>query len=709
MEYKPSLAERVWPTVLTTSSDDLIKDFFEPALCAAESYSRGVGFFSGAWMRMAAAGMANFAARGGYARWVTSPILSQNDWEALWLGEKAKTDDVLMQALCRNVQDLRTTLQKDTLSAIAWMVADRVLDFKLALPRNKLEQGEFHDKFGIFADSEGNRISFNGSYNDSIQGLHNYESIKVFTSWTEGFKDIVDSDDRRFEDLWANRDPNVEVYDLPSACRAEILKLRQPDRPYTLPPWIDRIPGRELGAEYKTVFVPPPGFAPRDYQKKAMQKWLDNQGRGILAMATGTGKTPTALYLAYKVAEKIKPCLIVVTCPYLNLAKQWANGMRSFGLNPICCYGAWTSWYDKLQNILTGLTIGSIPMLPIVVTNATFLSDRFQHMFALPQVPRFLIADEVHNLGADKIRNCLDPNVQYRLGLSATPERQHDEVGSAAILDYFGGIVFEYGIAEAIRDDVLCRYLYYPILIDLTVEEGEKYWDLTTKIARLFASEEGAELSPNLKFLLLARSRLLASASNKLPTLDALLREGSIDLDRAIVYCGDGRVEDEESTDDALIRQVDAAVRLLGTDLRLRVRKFTCDEPMEEREEILRMLRDGSLNAAVAIRCLDEGIDIPDVRMAFLLASSTNPRQFIQRRGRLLRKAEGKTRAHIWDFIIRPPDMGGQSDDATFNVERRLFQRELRRIVEFCKTAENGDAALHELEGLRQRYNLLDI
>ena len=709
MVYKSNLADHTWPTVLTTSSADLIKDFFEPALCAAESYSRGVGFFSGAWMRMAATGMTNFAARGGYARWVTSPILSQDDWEALWMGESAKTDEILKDVLSRNVKDLQTSLQKDTLSAIAWMVADGILDFRLALPRNKLEQGEFHDKFGIFADAAGNRVSFNGSYNDSMQGLRNYESIKVFTSWSESFRELVEADERRFEDLWANRDPNVEVYDLPSACRADILKLRKPDRPYTLPPWVDRTLAREKGGDYRAAFSPPPGFVPREYQKIAMRKWLDNNGRGILAMATGTGKTPTAIYLAYKVADKVKPCLLVVTCPYLNLAKQWAEGMRAFGLNPICCFGTWTSWRDRLQNNLTGLTIGSIPILPIVVTNATFLSDRFQKIFTSAKVPRFLIADEVHNLGAEKIRDCLDNSVEYRLGLSATPERHHDEQGTAAMMDYFGGVVFEYGIAQAINEDVLCRYLYYPVLIDLTPDEGEKYWDLTAKIARLFATDENKEMSSTLKFLLLARSRLLASAANKLPTLEAILRENTMPFDHGIVYCGDGRVEDEESDDETLIRQVDAAVKILGGDLGLRVRKFTCDEPMEEREEILRLLRDGMLNAAVAIRCLDEGIDVPDVRMAFLLASSTNPRQFIQRRGRLLRKAPGKTRAHIWDFIIRPPDMGGQTDDATFNIERRLFQRELSRVVEFCRTAENGDVALHTLEGLRQRYHLLDV
>lgn len=707
MPYKGSLQEVAWPSIMTTSSCDLIKEFFEPALLCAESYCRGVGFFSAAWLRMAANGMTSFAENGGHARWVTSPILSEDDWEAMWLGEQAKTDEILLSALKRNVADLSNTLQGDTLSALAWLIADGILDFKLALPRNKLEHGEFHDKFGVFADSNGCKISFNGSYNDSAQGLLNYESIKIFTSWNDSFRELVEADERRFEDLWNNRDPNVAVYDLPSACRADLLKLRKPTRPYTLPPWLNRSTIRESGFEPR--FCPPAGFEPREYQKKAMRAWLDNQGRGILAMATGTGKTPTALYLAHKVAEKISPCLLIVTCPYLNLARQWIESMKQFGLNPIPCFGSWSSWSERLQTTLTGLAVGASPMAAIVVTNATFLSERFQRLISTTKVARFLIADEVHNLGAQQLRTVLDDSIRYRLGLSATPRRHCDEDGTAAIMAYFGDIVYEYEIADAIRDEVLCRYLYYPVLVDLTEDEGERYWNLTEQIARVFCRLKDNQEPPiELQRLLLARARLLGAAQNKIPVLRELVAGLSEAPDRAIVYCGDGRVEQEESDDDELIKQTDAVIRLLGNELNLRVRKFTCEESMEEREEILGQLRDGRLQAAVAIRCLDEGIDVPDARMAFILASSTNPRQFIQRRGRLLRKAKGKTRAQIWDFIIRPPDLGGQTDGDTFNVERRLFQRELRRIVEFCRTAENGDAALHTLHDLRRRYNLLD-
>jgi hypothetical protein len=196
--------------ILNTSDSDIIADFFVPTLANAIRYDRGVGFFSAGWLRITANGMVPFAASGGRARWVTSPILGAEDWQALQTGEAARHDVILRQAIEHNIEDLARTLQQDTLSALAWLVADEILDFKLALPRNKLEGGEFHDKFGIFTDNNGDRVSFNGSYNESIQGTRNYESIKIFCSWNDAFAPLVEADAQRFEKLWNNF---VEIVD----------------------------------------------------------------------------------------------------------------------------------------------------------------------------------------------------------------------------------------------------------------------------------------------------------------------------------------------------------------------------------------------------------------------------------------------------------------------------------------------------------------
>lgn len=684
----------------------MVRDFFVPALERSVRYDRGVGYFSSGWVRVASAGMLAFAKNGGRARWVTSPILSEEDWAALYAGDLARSDPVLKAALLQNIVDLGRVLEESTLKAISWMIADGIIDFKLALPRERLAGGDFHDKFGVFADANEDRISFNGSYNDSIQGLRNYESIKVFSSWEPAFAPLVDADANRFERLWRNEDPNVRVFELPDAAKEAILQLRSSDRPYPKPQWVESKVAEPSEPYRAAVFSPPADFVPREYQKEAMREWLKAGGRGILAMATGSGKTATALYLSYKVSEQIPTLVLVIVCPYINLAKQWVREMARFGLFPICCYEGRENWEESLRGGMTSAISGTVKLLPVVVTNKTFLSPDFQSMLRPDLVPHLLIADEAHNLGAPQIMKRLDARIKFRLGLSATPKRHADEDGTAALLSYFGGIVFEFTLKQAIEAEMLCRYLYYPILVDLTDTEGEQYWELTQQISRNSFSEDG-EMSPVLKMLLIKRARLLASAANKLPALSKVLNSLEEPANRALVYCGDGRVESEASGDQDNERQIDATLKLLGGQHHLRVRKFTCEELVEEREEMLRRLNDRQLDAIVAIRCLDEGIDVPDIRMAFILASSTNPRQFIQRRGRLLRRSPGKSRAYIWDFVIRPPDLGGKFDEATFNTERRLLKRELERIVDFCRTAENGDVALNQLLNLRKTYNLL--
>ena len=266
------------PSVLDTSSSDIVADFFVPALSQAVRYDRGVGFFSSGWLRVAAQGMLFFAQNSGRARWVTSPILSPEDWDALQVGEAARYDKVLRRAIERSLGDLEQSLKQETLSALAWLVADGILDFKLALPRNKLEHGDFHDKFGVFTDDAGNQVSFNGSYNDSIQGTRNYESIKIFCSWQPAFADLVKADTERFERLWSNFDPNVRVFGLPEAARAHIVRLRAQDRPYPEPDWEKLRLLQEHPTNYwiQALTRPrvPSHITLRDYQIEAIEAWF---------------------------------------------------------------------------------------------------------------------------------------------------------------------------------------------------------------------------------------------------------------------------------------------------------------------------------------------------------------------------------------------------------------------------------------------------
>jgi superfamily II DNA or RNA helicase len=404
--------------------------------------------------------------------------------------------------------------------------------------------------------------------------------------------------------------------------------------------------------------------------------------------------------------------VVLIVCPFINLCRQWIRELDSFGVQAIPCFQSKNKWEKNLEEGYQRLYVGLSEVCAIVTTSATFFSENFQARIQSRLYYRsfhhILIADEVHNLGAQQSKNKLPENIQLRLGLSATPERYMDPAGTEAVLSYFGGTVYEYPISRAISDGHLCRYRYVPIRVKLTNKEVEKYEKITSQLARIFSRGDlNNDINHAAMRLLIERSRLLSSATGKLHELDKLIANLPQKPKKAIFYCGDGRTTDTIHEDE--IRQIQSVSRILGEKHNLRIRNFTFRESIQEREEILRDLETGFLDGVVAIRCLDEGIDLPDLRMGFILASSTNPRQFIQRRGRLLRNAPGKEYAIIYDFIIEPPDLGGKISDSAFNLERAFFQRELKRIVEFCRIADNGPEAMNLLKDLRLKYNLLSM
>lgn len=678
-------------------------------LCLSHSslYDRGVGFFSSGWLRDAAKGMSKFAEKGGKARWIASPKLTQEDWDALQKGNEAITDDAIRLELIKSIRELKTSMETDTLNALAWLVADGVIEFRLAKPRGRLERGDFHDKFGTFYDEHGNVVSFNGSINDSIQGNRNYESISVFCEWDgEQIAQFSAPIRKRFKDLWDNKDPNVEVYTLPDAAKAELLELRTSDqRPYKKPK-TDRRP-----VEIQQFREPQEGWLTsglREYQKTAIRKWGANGGKGIFAMATGTGKTLTALSAAMLYGRKNpEPLAVVVVCPYVNLCIQWEKDIAAFGINPVSCYDDKDSWIQDLSNEYESLKAGAAKHIVIVTTNRTLQGTAFQeilrNMACNRSIRHMIIADEMHNLGTDKLLASLPSEIELRIGLSATPERHNDEESSAELVRYFGEIVFEFPLSQAIQEGHLTTYNYYPVVVELSDEEAASYRDLSEQISAAWIPDRDKQ-SNFLKMLLIRRARLTASAKNKITKLNELLSGFAIKPKQSLFYCGDGTVSDDDGEYDGT-RQIEAVLDLLGNKHHMKVAKFTYEEDSDEREAILKAIKANELDGVVAIRCLDEGIDLPDLRHGFILASSTNPRQFIQRRGRLLRRAPGKTTAEIYDFVVAPPE--GDGTDKSFNWERRMFRTELARIEEFCTTALNGNQARSAVNALRVKYNLL--
>lgn len=680
-------------TSMDTSQHDLASEFFAPLLAHARGYDRGVGFFSSGWLRIHAAGMDAFARNGGRARWVTSPILDAEDWEALQAGDSARSDQVLHAALQRTVQDLANVLERDTRSALAWMVADEILVFRLALPRNKLDRGDFHDKFGVFSDDAGNQVSFNGSYNDSIQGTRNYESIKIFCSWIEAFAPLVDSDAARFERLWNNLDPNVRVLALSEAAREQIVRLREGERPYPEPEWVRLSRIAEAGRTYREARpATPVSLTLRPYQLEAIEAWFANGCRGLLEMATGTGKTITALAASARLYEREGRLAVIVAVPYTHLVDQWHQEARAFGYAPVLAYQSKARWRDALSQQIAEFNAGYRRFISVIVTHDTFGSADFQASIARLSGPVLLLADEAHHLGSERSRASYPAHVPFRLALSATPDRWFDDAGSAALRDYFGDTVFAFTLEQAIGVS-LTPYTYHPQLVPLSDDELERYEALSLKIARLLHCDDD-DGQRALKLLLVRRADLLNKAEHKLSALGQLV-DAQDYIEHALFYCAPG--------------QIDEVLRLLAYEKGLRVMRFTAEEDTRTRQKLLADFASSDLQALAAMKCLDEGVDVPSTRTAFFLASSGNPREFIQRRGRILRKASGKERAVIYDLIAVPPVTAATAGSPTFEAERSILRRELGRFKEFAGLALNKHQALDVIWDLAKHYSLMDF
>lgn len=671
--------------LLDTSENDLINDFFKPVLCNSIRYDRGVGYFSSGWLRMNAIGMSSFAENSGHARWITSPIMDESDWEALKAGEKAKNDIIAKNILLIGIPNLKKGLKEYTLSTLAWLVADGIIDFKIALPKNILQYGEFHDKFGVFHDLYGNIISFSGSYNDTIQGNINYESIKVFKSWIPEYTSLVLSEQTRFNNLWNNQDKNLEVYDLPSAAKEEIIKLRKHNRPYKSKK--DRITFISPSIEYPQV---PENIKLRDYQIEALQTWMNNDFIGIFEMATGTGKTITSLSCSIELFEKLNRLVIIISCPYQHLVVQWEKEAEKFGYHPITAFDNKDTWFNNLNERIIEFNHSDVNNICIVTTYDTFMGETFQQTISRVNGPLLIIGDEVHHLGSEKRISLLPKNAKYRLGISATPARWYDEKGTKRIFEYFGEIIYKFPLKKAIKEGYLTQYYYYPKIVELTEEEIIEYEYLSKKIGILFNMGADPDDNENLLRLLIKRSEVLQNAENKIPTIINLV-DNIPNISHTLFYCTP--------------QQMDKLLRILGREKHIRVHRFTYHENHSLRKNLLKNFDKGILQALLAIKCLDEGVDIPSTKTAFFLSSSSNPREFVQRRGRILRNYPEKDFAEIYDLIVSPPPMIISGSD----IEKNILRKELQRFKEFAENSINMNSAYDVIWKLSKSYNIYDL
>jgi superfamily II DNA or RNA helicase len=715
--------------VYKSDLDNILRDFYFPALAVAKRYDRAVGFFSASTITHAAQALTAFVKNEGKIRLILGAFADPQDIEAVNEGLRVREVGAkLASQFLEGLEGLDDELFKRRFDALAWLVANERLEIKIALRKH----GMYHDKVGIIADAAGDAVVFAGSANESAQALLpvlNSESINVFPTWRPELQSYFQPHMDSFLRLWDNKSRDTAVIDLPTAIRERLLTVARN---------LDYVPDPKEEAElaarldphiYKSsdtgktesrmptlpVSIGGNAFAIRDHQRQALNDWRTKGAfQGIFELATGAGKTITAIYAVVQMAKQIPGLTVVISAPYQDLADQWCEILDIFNIDPIPCYANRAAWSGRLSEAIHDIEMQTRPFTAIVVVNKTLKSEEFQN--ALQRVPgrQFLfIGDECHHHGSAAYASALPQNAQYRIGLSATPEHYLDDERNARLKSYYGDIVSRYTLKQAIEDKVLTPYNYFPRVVKLTGGESEDFVNLSNEIARQFGRDTGGGgLGGNtvLSALLLKRARIVASAANKLPALQSTL-EGVKPQSHTLFYCGDGRIDPADVDDDIFDdhtaisdsgeRQIEVVSQLLDK-AGWRLSRFTAREGRRERDTILNNFRFGLIDALVAIKCLDEGIDVPACETAFILASSRDPRQFIQRRGRILRRSPGKHIATIFDFVaVLAEDASDEAGHA-----KKLIAAELERVAEFSSLAANRHQAYEALRPTLKHYGL---
>ena len=706
--------------------DSVAKNFYIPLLSQAVKYQRAVGFFSSSSLVEISKGISELAKNGGKIQLVASPYLSDEDIEAIKSGY-AMRDQVVKEAIRREMTEGKTPFEKARLNLLANLISDGVLDIKIAFTEDSDRMGMYHEKMGIITDAEGNRVAFAGSMNESATAMTlNYETIDVYCSWKDE-EDRVIAKENAFASIWNDTEPNIKIIDFPELKQEIIEKYKRsvPDfeidkKEYA--PDIDTVLHTDLGVytEYGPKF--PEWFKLHDYQAEAITEWQKRNYRGIFDMATGTGKTYTGLGALTTLSKNIGHKLAaIIVCPYQHLVEQWVKDILKFNIDPIIGYSdsSQKDWPKRLKDAIRDqkLKVRGKEFFCFICTNATFSSDYVQTQLAKIKSDTLLMVDEAHNFGAPYLSCLLYDNYKYRLALSATLDRHNDEEGTAKLYDFFGEKCIEYTLDRAIEEKKLTKYKYYPIVVTLTEEELEAYDNLSYEIGKCIMKGKNGKmkLSSRGEKLALKRSRIVAGAKNKLTMLEEVIHPYIHDK-HILVYCGATKGleqnQDRTDVDSEDIRQIDAVTDLLGNKLGMEVSQFTSKESVEEREVLKREFSAGdTLKVLIAIKCLDEGVNIPKIKTAFILASTTNPKEYIQRRGRVLRLAEGKEYAEIYDFITLPYDTESVTSLTEAQVKRNstLVKNELRRAEEFSRIAVNMVESASLIDEIKDAYGIQEL
>lgn len=727
---------------------DVANEFFAPVLACSKIYKRSVGFFSSTSLEIITKGISSLVKNGGKIQIVASPKLSEEDIEAIRIGYDKKSEIIEKRLLGELESKEENYFTNQRLNLLANLIAKDILSIKIAFKDNGSLVGIYHEKLGVFEDFEGNKIAFDGSMNESKTAMcYNYESINVYCGWLSEDKSRVELKIKAFDNIWNNTEENLNVVEFPSLTKRILDKYKTKDfntkeiaeKLESLDKTEDRrkveykIDRSNMIGDVKLPIASPKLNIPiipydvdlYDYQKDAIDEWSDNNFCGIFDMATGTGKTLTGLGAVTRCSEEHENNLaVIVVAPYQHLVEQWVEDIERFNIKPIIAYSTsfQKNWKDRLKRAIRDkkLRLKDKEFFLLVTTNATFKSNFVQEQINNIDGDILLVIDEAHNAGSVEFKKYLDSKFKYRLALSATLDRHNDEEGTDFLHNYFGKVCIHYDLERAIDENKLTPYKYFPVLVYLTEEELSEYKQISAEmINHLKKNKSGKmELDTYGQKLAIKRSRIVAGAQNKLN----VFREQILpykDKTNILVYCGATTVlpdsdsylnnEDFEKSEMGE-RQIIAITKIMGNEMNMEVSRFTSEEDIETRKVITERFKSEKLQAIIAIKCLDEGVNIPSIKTAFILASTTNPKEYIQRRGRVLRKWPGKKYAELYDFVTLPRVL-----DTVLNYTKEeikgdlsLVKNELRRIKEFSSIAMNKMDSLSLIDEIQSTYQITD-
>ena len=688
-----------------TGHDDPVNEFYVPVLSQAISYDRIAGYFKSSSLAIAARGIAGLIRNNGKMRVIACPQFDKEDVSVI-KNVIDDPDEYISKQLEEELEHIEDNFQHDHLRALGWMLANGYLEIKIALvKKNDTDSIDynslFHQKIGIMRDREHNALSFSGSINETASGwLTNIEEFKVFKSWEIGQDSYLDDDINRFEEFWNGTRSSVSIKTLPNAVHEKLINIGSEfTKDHFIAKKYVRTRKKKTIEEKLSLF---------SYQKEAFHKWKENDYQLLFEMATGTGKTRTAIACINHFLSMTPKGLVIISCPQSTLSMQWKEEIEKIGLkvNTVIIADGAHSWRDSLKKELKLISLGFSNHAIVYTTHITASSKDFVRMIKeyISETRVCFVGDEAHGLGAYRSKNALLNEYKYRIGLSATPARWFDDYGTQILNDYFGNNSYKFTIGQALttinpltNKPFLVEYEYNPVFVSLTDEELGQYRTLTKKIRKMAQYNRNSdEYQKRFERLIFERANIEKNAELKYEAVTEIIRKNPIA--KTLIFVSDA--------------QIDEIMRILQKR-NIMAHRFTQKQGtkpegkyggLSERQYLIKRFKDGTYDALVAIKCLDEGIDIPIAHTAIIMASSTNPREYIQRVGRVIRQSKGKDKAYVYDFIIEP-DFERLKEPELIEFERQIFEKELLRVKDMSLNSINNANVLMEVNKRIRRIN----